>query len=242
MAGLNLNALEPRTVRRVRLLFSKNLAAGAFTSTAYYTVTCTNGAGVSPGISAALMVPGTAYAVELALASDLVPGGTYTVSAVAVPAADASTTDPGSELSLFQPERPPGPTDTVSPDAVAAFLFGVDPTFQGDFLETADGDLARISGMENAKAALVRAMVSDGLCHDPTYGAHPREYIDGPAALLGTFPGKVQRALQRDDRVKRSRTVIEDQDPARPQQAIINAQVELIGGIPIQAQAPIKTE
>jgi hypothetical protein len=240
VAGLSFVSIEPRSARRIRLLFDKNLAVGAFTSTAFYTVDCVDGAGVDPAVSAALAVPNVPFAVELALADDLAPGGSYTVSAVAVPAADATTTAPGSTLPLFQAERPPGPVADVSPDALATFIFGADPTFQQDFLETADGDLARVSGQENAKAALVRAMVSDGLCHDPTYGAHPREYVDGPAGTIGTFPGKVQKALLRDDRVKRARVVIEDADQSNPDRAIINSQVELIGGVRVDARNTVK--
>lgn len=240
MAGLSFISIEPRSARRVRLLFDKNLAVGAFTSTSFYTVLCTDGAGVDPAVAAALAVPNVPFAVELALADDLAPGGSYTVSAVAVPAVDASTTPSGSTLPMFEAERPPGPSESVSADALATFIFGADPAFQEDFLETADGDMARIVGQENAKAALVRAMVSDGLCHDPTYGAHPREYVDGPAGTIGTFPGKVQRALLRDDRVKRARAVIEDFDRSNPERVIVNAQVELIGGVRVDARNAVK--
>ncbi len=241
MAGLSLLSLEPRSARRIRLLFSKNLAVGAFTSTSFYTVTCIDGAGASPPVVAALAITDTAYAAELALSTDLVPGGSYVVSAVAVPAQDASTTPPGTELPLRQPQRLEGPSQELSADALSAFFFGADIQFQGDFLETANGDLARVIGTENVRGALARTMVSDGLVHDPSYGSHVREYVDGPAGALGTLPGKVQKALLRDDRVKRIRSVkLQDFDSAHPEQAIIDAQVDLIGGLPIDAQAPIK--
>ena len=241
MAGLSLNSLEPRSARRIRLLFDKTLAVGAFTSTSFYAVTCTDGAGASPSVVAALAVPNSPYAVELALSTDLVPGGAYVVSAVAVPAADATTTPPGTELPMRQPERPPGPSQSVSPADVMAFVYGSDIVWQEDFLETADGDLATVSGVENVRGALVRAVTSDGLAHDPTYGAHPREYVDGPAGMLGTLPGKVQRALLRDDRVKRVRSVtIEDFDPNDRAKAVLNSDVELVGGLSVSSNTPLK--
>lgn len=241
MAGLSLLQLEPRSVRRIRLLFSKSLAVGAFTSTSFYTVTCTDGSGASPTVVAALAVPDSPNAAELALSNDLAPGGAYVVSAIAVPALDASTTPPATELPLRQPERPAGPSQAISAEDVLAFAYGSDIVFQGDFLETADGDLAKQSGAENVRSALAQAMVSNGLPHDRSYGAHPREYVDGPAGALGTLPGKEQRALLKDDRVKRVRSVtIQDFDPLNPSRAIINAEVELIGGISVEAQASIK--
>lgn len=241
MAGLSLLQLEPRSARRIRLLFSKSLAVGAYTSTAYYAVTCTDGSGASPSVVAALAVTDSPSAVEIALSNDLAPGGSYTVSAVAVPAQDASTTPPGTELPLRQPERPAGPSQELSADTLLAFLFGSDVVFQEDFLETSAGDLARISGAENVRQALARAMLSDGLPHDSAYGGHPREYVDGPAGALGTLPGKEQRALLRDDRVKRVRSVkIEDSDPSAPERAIISADVELIGGLAVNTQVQIK--
>lgn len=241
MAGLFLLQLEPRSVRRIRLLFSSPLAVGAFTTPSLYTVTCTDGSGASPTVVAALAVPDSPAAAELALSNDLAPGGAYTVSAVAVPALNATTTAPGTELPLRQPERPAGPSQAISAEDVLAFAYGKDIVFQSDFLETADGDLAKQSGAENVRSALVHAMVSDGLSHDSTYGAHPREYVDGPAAALGTLPGKVQRALLRDDRVKRVRSVkLEDFNSADPGKAIITADVELIGGVTVTSQTAIK--
>lgn len=240
MAGLSLLQLEPRSARRIRLLFSKSLAVGAFTSTAFYTVMCTDGGGASPGISAALAVPNTPSAVELALDIDLAPGAAYVVSAVAVPAGDASTTPPGTQVPLRQPERPTGPSEELSTDALLAFAYGSDIVFQSDFLETADGDLARVSGTENVRSALSRNMMSDGLPHDTSYGGHPREYVDGPAAALGTLPGKEQRSLLRDDRVKRARVSIEDFSRTDTARAILNAEVELIGGAQVSTQVAIK--
>src|SRR6185369_9525815 len=100
MAGLSLLSLEPRSLRRIRLVFSKTLAAAAFTSTSYYSVTSVDSSGASPGVVAALAVPDSPYVAELAVSLDLAPGGIYTVATNGVPAMDASTTETPTTLTL----------------------------------------------------------------------------------------------------------------------------------------------
>src|SRR5262245_5940480 len=90
--AVELTGVTIRHERRVRLVFSNILDAGAFGSPApsYYTITCEDASGVDPSISAAIVVSGAGTNVELALGDDLVAGGLYRLSAIGVPATDLS--------------------------------------------------------------------------------------------------------------------------------------------------------
>ena len=87
--SIALTAVDPRSQRRVRLVFSHALSVGAFSSLAFYSVT-SDGAGVSPAVNGAFLVPSSPNVVELSVTEDLLDGAQYTVSAVGVPATDST--------------------------------------------------------------------------------------------------------------------------------------------------------
>lgn len=207
--------VEVRSARRVRLVFTNTLAGGAF-STSKYSVTCTNDLGPSPSIAAAFAIVGLGEAVELALGSDLVAGGIYTVTSTVVPAVDASTytgTDP------FQYANAAAEVvnrDAATYDADAA-AFGVDLVWADDFLEDTQGDLAENVGLDCALSDIAHAIQDEGLPWDPTWGARLGSFVDAPNPSKASARGNIVAQLRRDDRIEAARVtaVTDDNNPDR---------------------------
>lgn len=226
--ALHLIAITPRHERRVRLSFSAPLAAGAF-ATGPYGLTCTNAAGVSPGLSAVLYVAGDTQQVELALAADLVSGGVYQLACTAVPAADASTFTGSQAFTFTTPQWTARPNVEPETQDVDALLFGTDLVWSGDdFAEAADGDLASVSGMPNAQLAVQRRVLGDPLPWAPDYSPRLHEMVDAPAASAVTARGRILAQVRQDDRV-RSVDVTIRQDETTPSDVYADVDVVLIG-------------
>lgn len=234
-----LNAVIVRHERRVRLVFSSALAVGAFTSTSYYTVTSQDGLGASPGVQAVIQVPDSPAVAELQLDADLVQGGLYRFSAVAVPAADLSVTPDPSELdALFGQKAEPGAAATapVAPEAEVV-LYGRDLHWNSDdFEENAEGDLARLEGAPLVQRDLTARALSEGLPWDPTYGAKPRGYVDGAGASLRSLRSAVVAQTRADDRVSEASATLDLEADAGPTIAV---KAKLVGG---QTVAPITVQ
>lgn len=190
--------------RRAQLVFTAALAAGAFASTSYYSVTSLGGGGSSPTVVAVYLVAGSTSVVELALSVDLTPGVSYSFAAVAVPAADASTTpDPSTAVAVFgQPTKAPTAQQKGGNSELERLLYGEDVVFaNGDFVEGPGGDLATVSGAANLSGALYRRLFSDGLPWDDKYGLKPREYVDGTPGGMLSIRARAEEQLRADDRV-----------------------------------------
>jgi hypothetical protein len=223
-------AIDPRTPRRIRLVFSNVLASGAFTSTAFYTVVNTDGAGGSPTVRAALIVAGAASQVELVLSTDLVSGGFYTVSAIAVPSTDLSVTTGASvqamKFGLVQERVNVEPVESLGD----ILLYGRDLVWNGqDFVETANGDLATVSGASNARQAILRRVAGSPLPWDPTYSPNARSFIDGPATATVSLKGALIDQCLQDDRVKSVKVTLSS-DEDTPEEAYFTVEPKLIGG------------
>jgi hypothetical protein len=207
-----------RHERRLRLVFTNSLAAAAFTTLSYYTVTSVDGAAASPAVVAVYSVTNSPNVVELHLGADLVQGALYVASAVGVPATDISTTPNPSEAH-FRPGVERTEADLGTPAQVSDLerqLYGEDLVHDGrDFVETADGDLASSSGAPVVKADLRRALEASGLPWDPGYGLHGREYVDGPAVHLGRVPARAVEVMLRDDRVESATADVVLESPER---------------------------
>jgi len=207
---ISLNAVEVKHERRVRLIFSTVLDAGAFgVSPSLYVITCTDSLGISPNISAAMVVSDSPYCVELALSTDLVKGSLYTISAIGVPAADASVTPDPSLLSfrfgLNSESRDVEPIQRNRED----LIYGIDLLWNGvDYQETASGDLDRIGGTANVTKALYRGLEAQGLTWDQGYGAHIRDFVDSPSPVAGTLKANVQSQILSDPRVKSAKVKV----------------------------------
>ena len=191
--------------RRLRLVFTTALAAGAFgaPTPSYYTLQSLDAIAPSPTINAALIVANSPNVVELALGSDLVVGGLYEMDAVGVPAQDSTVTAAGT-LQQFRFGQGTKPTN-VEPLANdrRRLLYGADILWnESDYEETPDGDLARVEGTANVTKALWRGIESQGLPWDSTYGGRAREYVDSPSPVAGTLLGSVSAQILRDPRVK----------------------------------------
>lgn len=223
---ITLNAVEIKHERRIRLIFSRPLGGGAFgVAPIAYVITSDDALGISPGVSAAMIISENPASVELALDSPLVIGGRYTVGAVSVPGDDASTATASLPIrfGLNAPRRDVEPLqrnrDTI--------LFGVDLVWDGDdYQESANGDLARIGGTPNVIKALHRGMESLGLPWDQSYGAKARRFVDSPSPSSGTLKGSITAQVLKDPRVKSVKVTITTDD----EKTYLNVTPTLISG------------
>lgn len=210
---VELLSVAPRHERRIRLVFSNTLAAGAFTSTSLYVITNEDGRGVNPGVAQAIPVSGSSSNVELALTEDLVSGALYRLVAVGVPATDASTTTAASDT-MFRTGVPQTDTNVERRTNDAdVLLYGRDASWSGDYLESAEGDLQPIEGVANARAALERSLLGFPLAWAPGYSANAYEFVDAPSTAVGTLQGRLQAAALADDRVKSAVVTLVESDP-----------------------------
>lgn len=235
--SIELTGIVPRNERRLRLVFSSALAAGAFGSPAPAAyVVDREDTTPSPGVAAAIIVSGSANNAELALSIDLVEGGLYRVRAIGIPGADASTSTSLSDQRFrFQISTKPYNVEPKTNDR-ELLLYGRDIVHTGlDYLETADGDLATVSGAQNAMGAIRRRMLGTPLVWAPDYSARAREYVDIPVPAVGTLRGRLEAQALRDDRVKSvsAKLVI---DVESPEQTYFEVIPVLIGG---QSSAPV---
>lgn len=236
--AISLLGVEVRSERRIRLTFSNNLAGGAFATPgpSYYTVTSVAADATSPTVNAALIVPGAGMTVELALSGDLVRGSLYTLSAVGVPAVDASVTPAGTTTQFVFGARSVAEND-VEPlvrDRENA-LYGIDLIWNGsDFEEAPNGDLARVEGRAAVTKGLWRSIESSGLPWDPSWGVDAREWVDSPVPAGNNLTGVLAGQIKRDPRVASVSTEITfDND-----KAYILITPTLIGGVKVE---PVST-
>lgn len=221
--------LQVRSPRRVRIEFSSDLAAGAF-SASWFTVTCENAVTDNPAVLAALAVAGEPTLVELVLDRDISQDGNYRLAiAAGVPALDASTA--AATEQTFYPTAPPrDPSEQVSAAELVDFIFQEDIAFEPGigFREGPNGDLTTVTGRENAELSVVRGMLAEGLPHRQDYGAKLRSEVDAPAARLPALRGKCERQLRRDDRVASGRV---DVLPNNDGDVILNIKATFIGQV-----------
>lgn len=231
----------PRSRRRLWLKFSEPLGAAAFTTLSFYTIVAE--AGTAPSVVAAFVVPGNTSVVELALGSDLTAGEDYTAYAVGVLDSDGDVTPAGSGLPFrIGVQRPRPVAASPGEDALDA-TYGVDLFWNGsDIAEDAQGDLATVSGRENAKAALERRLTSDGLPWDGSYGAKPREYVDGSPLTAHQLRGTLAAQAVEDDRVTRASAKVLPPDENNPEQTTIETTIYLIDGTSIPVHSGIQTQ
>lgn len=190
-------AAHARHERRIRLVFDAPVPLAATASPALYRVTNEDSLGVSIPVQGFVLLAGQPETLDLALGADLVEGALYTVHGA------------GSSLPVRLGAVPAKPNVEVNPDDVLERLYGVDCAWSGtDYVETASGDLAAITGPENARAALERRLASDGLPWDDGYGARPRAYVDGAPGALGTLKGALLRQARADDRVRTAKAAL----------------------------------
>lgn len=209
-----LSSVVVRHERRLRLVFSNTLAAGAF-DVSHYTIETADDVATPPEVQEAYLVPGSPTVVELALDGPLVRGALYTVLAENVPATDLSDTDPGTSLN-FRWGITAAPVN-IEPGLrdKNLLLYGIDLIWNGvDYQESSTGDLDRVSGPANVTKALNRGVETNpgDLTWDVTYGAGAREFIDSPSVLAGTLKGSVSSQMVRDPRVKSVKVTHDIQD------------------------------
>lgn len=226
-----LSAVEIKHERRLRLIFSQALAAGAFV-TSLYVITSLDDAGAAPEVSEAFLVTSNPAVVELALDSDLQRGGLYEITAEGVPAVDLTVTADGTSSQFrYGISAPREDVEPAKRDR-DRLLYGVDLLWNGvDYQETSNGDLERVGGTANVTKALYRNVESNGLPWDPTWGVGVREFVDSPSAASGSLKGQMSRQLLRDPRVRSVKVTVEFDDEDR---TFLHAVPTLITGEPAQ--------
>lgn len=189
--------------RRIRVTFTVALASGAFTSIAWYSVNSLSGQAASPSVVAAYVVANSSHVVELVLGADLVQGQAYRISAVGVPAQDATTTpNPSTQDASYGTKPQVVGRYTGGVSELEEVLYSRDLVFKGgDFVETPGGDLDTVAGAENLELALNRRALSNGLPWDPRYGLRAYDHVDGTGQGLLPLRGRAETQMKLDDRV-----------------------------------------
>lgn len=241
--SIDFNAVLIRSPRRVRFVFTNTLAIGAFTSLSTYSIASVDGSGTVPSFVFPFMVAGCPNVIELALSDDLTEGVLYRFGAAGTPCTDETTVPPGPGVTarIGPRPQPPRTTNESTADDLLAEIYGEDLVWDGrDLVEAATGDLAVQGGIENVIHSQTRRLTSDGLLWRPSYGAKPRQYVDGPYKSVGAFRGAcVQQALQ-DDRVKQAVARLVPPTTQQPNACAIEVDELLVGGLTATAQAPVK--
>lgn len=237
--AIELTSIDPRHERRVRLVFSNTLAAGAFAATSFYAIENEDGRGPSPTVVQALVVPGAGSNVELALGSDLAAGALFTLTAVGVPAVDASVSTVASTQKFrFGTKVVPASAEPKTTDT-ELLLYGRDAVWADDYVETAEGDLDSVSGVANVQSAQQRRLLGAPLPWDASYGANAYESVDLPTTAVGTLYSRLQSQAIVDDRVRGASVVLVSDDP---EDVHFNVTTKLEGGqIPGAITVAVKT-
>ena len=235
------NTVTPRGARRLRLGFTSAVGAGAFLDLTLYRVQSLDGAGPSPSVVAAYVVPNSPAFVEIALSSDLAVGGQYSVQAISVPElVGGGVTPTGSSLS-FRMAGEASQAIEPQPGSQADEFFGVDLAWNGqDFVELASGDLDTVSGVACVQSDLVKRSLSDGLLWDAEFGAHPRKYVDGSPVVLPELRSRILQQLLKDDRVLKATVTLEPPDESQPSVAQFSVSAVLPGELPVTFSTPIR--
>jgi hypothetical protein len=200
-------SLVIRGSRRVRLVFSGNLAAGAFTSLAYYSVTTADGTTSVPiTVEAVFAISGAANNVELSVSADWTPGAQYLVTVTAVPTPDGSnpTASLPASIPINLPATPQTSIANVEPETadLDLLLFGRDLLFApgGGFVEDATGDLATVTGRDNYEGAMNRRMIGNPLLWAPKYSPRAEDFVDAPSTYARPLAGRLLSQARADDR------------------------------------------
>lgn len=196
-----INTLVLRGPRRVRLLFTGALAAGAFTSTSYYAAANSSNSLAPPlFVEAVFAIANTPNGVEVSLSQDFVPGDLYTFTVTAVPTVDGSNPSGSVQVTVPQPLQSATNTEPATSD-IDLVLYGEDLYFNGaDIVEDSTGDLATLSGSDNWVTAIQRRMMSYGIKWDPSYGPKSYEYVDAPQPYQLPFAGALVAQAKADNR------------------------------------------
>lgn len=214
--AIEMTGIDARHERRIRIVFSNTLAAGAFTTPSLYVVESLDGKGLEPGVLQALVVPGSSTNVEIALDTDLVPGALYRITASGVPATDLSTSTSASRQEFRFGSMPAPRGDEPKTSDADLVLYGRDAVWAGDYVETPEGDLATVSGVANVQGAQQRRMLGQPLPWAPGYSARAYEAVDLPSTAVNSLYGRLQAQAIVDDRVSAARVVlVEDGESTR---------------------------
>lgn len=209
--ALTLLAVTVRSSTRIRLVFDRALAAGAFNASLYKIWDNTLGV---PGVTlkAALAVAGQTAQAELVCSTPLTEDDSILVTCSTVPAADASTYT-GQMSAYWGANVIYTPNVEPTQNNGSELAFGTDLVHNGnDYVEDATADLALVSGIQNVMTAIPRRVRSYSLPWDQSYGARLEDYVDGPNASAAPAAGLIKRQVLSDDRTTSCTVTLEEDD------------------------------
>lgn len=191
-----------RNQSRIRLFFDSELAGPSFNA-ALYAVETPGHESPAIAVRAALAVIGSANAVELVLDQELLSDVVYRATLSASVEGSNGTLGVETVVDI----KTPGQAESARPSrSVVPDVYGEDIRWIGDWLETADGDLAIQSGLQNLKDAVINRALSEGIVWSRAYGLRARRYVDAPPALP-TLAIEAGRQALLDDRLTAARGV-----------------------------------
>ncbi len=197
---MDLAAIIIRSDTRIRVEFTSQPAASAFTGTGTITIISQDAFGISPTIKQRIIVISDPNSIELVLSSPIAQGSLYLLTVDSIPPVSGS---PASSSELFRSSESFSQINTeVNNLDIDAALFSVDLVWTGaDYLLSPDGDFATIGGKANVQSALTRRLVSDSLPWDNEYGTKSRSFVDAPSPSAPLLRGEILRQMRSDDRV-----------------------------------------
>lgn len=178
--------------------------------------------------------------VELVLSDPIVGGGFYRATLRALQISSGFVTAPATSLDFIAPNAAQPASNQLSIKAFQSNIFGEDIAWNGsDWVEGHDGDLATVTGPENARAAILRRQLSDGLIWDDSYGLKPSEFVDAPDGELPELVLRAEAQSLADDRVKSARARSLGTSVENPEQQLIGIDVEFIDGTTASVTVPV---
>lgn len=236
--ALQLLAVQQRSSTRIRLKFDGAVAGSAFGPAAlvgYTAAESYEGSAVAArtwAVTGSIAIASDAAAIELVLANPVGDGSWFwIVFNSPVPAAVGAPFAGPVSPTIRSLENAPRPSPEVPASGLDAILWGEDFVHDGrDWVETAEGDLLVSTGIENARQAVARRLLSEGLQWDAAYGLRPRRFVDAPSVTAKTILGEAQTQAVADDRVVAAASRVAAPDPQHPEEVAIETSLTFFSG------------
>jgi hypothetical protein len=220
-----------RSTTRVRVVFSNTLGSGAY-STSFFSLAVVDGYAVAPPIVEALLVPGRGQDIELALGGELTEGARYLLTISAGVPDVLSDTAAGATARLTIPQTQLAANEEQTDTAILDELFQRDLLHDGtDFIEDANGDIAQLVGLDNARSAVARRVAADGLKWDQNFGPALREHVDEHPSALYAMRSKIGANLRQDDRIADADVRVSDADIGDDGTVVLPVDITFVGNL-----------
>lgn len=234
MAAIALARIFVRSPTRIRAFFTATVDSAVGT---VFSLSSTDGSAVPTPVEFLIL---SGNQIEVILDSALTGGGNYSLSLNPTRVSNGSDTAPPVTFDFTAPSQPQAPSGSLSITQLSAAFFGEDIQWSGtDWVEGPDGDIAVASGPENARTAVIRRELSEGVLWDASYGLKPSEFVDAPAGELPSLMARMETQALADDRVKKATATLLGADASDPEQQLVNLNLTLADGTSTSATVPV---